>query len=532
MLELEGSLDLSSFPESEFESEETTHKAQQRESRVACGVGQQPKMTKTVGRNDLCPCGSGRKYKKCCRVSADEKDFQYRRWRQVEAGLIPELLAYALETLGPEAVEDAWSEFHGQAPDGDYDPETPMNSVFLPWFLFNWIHEMILPGSQDFLVTTIAASFLSEHSLSPEEENLIVSAIRSPYSLCEVLELTPGIGMTLFDLLRRVKYEVLECSASQSLRRGEIIYCSTTHLEGISSNIGTSPYALRPTAKRDILELRKWMIEESDAAELTEDHLVEFEADIRTLYLNTVTTMFRPPQLMNTDNDPLLPQKVHFDIESADLAFQVLKDLAEGVSENELRSEATLADGQVVKAEIPWFGGTKEARKKLGGPVLLGTMNIEDSKLVVSVNSSKRAKTIRRLVKKRLGNVAVYKTTLIEPIDSEAEKAWAAAAGTSKRAAAERSQRNEITGLISLSDVPPEVRLRLAETARQHWITWIDLPVPALNNMTPREAATTAEGRDLLESLLLYYEAHDDHPGENFMRPDISALRRELGMKV
>ena len=150
----------------------------------------------------------------------------------------------------------------------------------------------------------------------------------------------------------------------------------------------------------------------------------------------------------------------------------------------------------------------------------------------MSVNSSKRAKWCRRFVKKRLGNVAVYKTTLIEPIDSEVEKAWAAAAGTSKRAAAERSQRNEITGLISLSDVPPEVRLRLAETARQHWITWIDLPVPTLNNMTPREAATTAEGRDLLESLLLYYEAHDDHPSENFMRPDISALRRELGMKV
>lgn len=38
-------------------------------------------MTGKVGRNDPCPCGSGRKYKKCCQESFDEKDFHYRRWR-------------------------------------------------------------------------------------------------------------------------------------------------------------------------------------------------------------------------------------------------------------------------------------------------------------------------------------------------------------------------------------------------------------------------------------------------------------------
>ena len=52
-------------------------------------------MTGKVGRNDPCPCGSGRKYKKCCQKSFDEQDFHYRRWRGVEADLIPELFAYA-----------------------------------------------------------------------------------------------------------------------------------------------------------------------------------------------------------------------------------------------------------------------------------------------------------------------------------------------------------------------------------------------------------------------------------------------------
>ena len=48
--------------------------------------------------------------------------------------------------------------------------------------------------------------------------------------------------------------------------------------------------------------------------------------------------------------------------------------------------------------------------------------------------------------------------------------------------------------------------------------------------MTPREAAKTEEGRELLESLLLFYESRQDISSDNITNPDISALRRELGM--
>ena len=32
-------------------------------------------MTKKIGRNDPCPCGSGKKYKKCCINSSNDFDF-------------------------------------------------------------------------------------------------------------------------------------------------------------------------------------------------------------------------------------------------------------------------------------------------------------------------------------------------------------------------------------------------------------------------------------------------------------------------
>jgi hypothetical protein len=56
------------------------------------------------------------------------------------------------------------------------------------------------------------------------------------------------------------------------------------------------------------------------------------------------------------------------------------------------------------------------------------------------------------------------------------------------------------------------------------------MPVPALDNMTPREAALTPEGRDLLESLLLEYEIKTTDDPDNNAAPDIASLRRELGM--
>ena len=55
-----------------------------------------------------------------------------------------------------------------------------MNSVFMPWFLFNWIHETKPPDSAYFSETTIAGSFHGDHALSEDEEKLIMSAIQAP----------------------------------------------------------------------------------------------------------------------------------------------------------------------------------------------------------------------------------------------------------------------------------------------------------------------------------------------------------------
>jgi hypothetical protein len=396
------------------------------------------------GRNDPCPCGSGKKYKKCCLRSVEESEFEYRRQRQVEAGLIPRLLDYAFETLGPDSLADAWEEFNDYEPVEDFDPESPMNIVFMPWYIFNWIHEFKARGKQVF-ETTIGESFLKKHKnmLTADEETFLLSAIRCPYSLCEVVEVKPGVGMKLLDMFRRYEYEVVERMASQSLKRGDIIYCATTQVGEIRSNVSTSPFALRPTAKRDVLDLRKQIAAEVGDDTLTDFDLHEFEADIRCLYLDLLAQMLAPPELINTD--------------------------------------------------------------------------------------------------------VTYKTTLLEPIEPAIAEVWEKAKiGAADKSSFSRARAAAAGGGFGVSgdshspsdsalpsdiEESPELLGMMEEIAQRHWDSWFSLPVPALNDMTPREASKTSEGRDLLESLLLYYESHDDGSSDNPFKPDIPALRRELGLK-
>ena len=59
-----------------------------------------------IGRNDPCPCGSGKKYKKCCLATAQSQqveDLSYRRSRAAEQKLITRLLTHAVEVYGPTA---------------------------------------------------------------------------------------------------------------------------------------------------------------------------------------------------------------------------------------------------------------------------------------------------------------------------------------------------------------------------------------------------------------------------------------------
>src|SRR5258705_7812495 len=166
---------------------------------------------KSTGRNEPCPCGSGKKYKKCCLVSVAATDFEYRRQRQVEADLVRRLLENAAAVVDPNAILDAWIDFNDGFEDVEpFEPESPISMLFMPWFLFNWPYQEVAEDSGVLQQTTIAQSFLEFYraELSTEEFTFLEAADCLPYSLCEVIELKPGVGMVLRDLFTREEFQV------------------------------------------------------------------------------------------------------------------------------------------------------------------------------------------------------------------------------------------------------------------------------------------------------------------------------------
>lgn len=483
-------------------------------------------MTK-IGRNSPCPCGSGRKYKTCCLAAANASDFQFRLHRRLSSELIPRLIEFA--TDGSEFIEEAWIDFNGTEDVEPFDPEDIINQLlFMPWFLFNWELELDEASESEVSVITLAELFLVANAgqITTDQKDFLLSSVACPYTFCEAVDVRPGVGMTLFDLLRRIQYEVVERTASQTVKKGEIIYCATSEFRGFRSNVATGPHQLRPTAKRDVLELRKWIVNELGTETISSDHLLEFEDDIRLLYLDLVAEKLAPPTLVNYDGHRLVPQKLYFDIDSADEAFHKLKSLSEGVDEEDLLKDAVVENGSVKSVEFSWLGDTKKARKSVGGPVLLGSIMIDGQNLVIDVNSAERADTIRKIVEDRLAGHAVYKRSMIEPLDSQLSEMWQSASSGGSPISGSSSQTKQ-SGFPSLDD--PEIRSILAEKNRQHWESWFDEPIPALDHMTPHEAAKTEKGRDLLQSLLLEYENRGSAVDDIF-GPDITALRRKLGM--
>ena len=99
-----------------------------------------------IGRNDPCPCGSGKKYKKCClyKAAAPVASLARRKLRRVESELLPVLMKHAEQHYGPAALYEGWGEFtlwDDTPMDANTDPEVDM--LFVPWFLFKWTPDNI-----------------------------------------------------------------------------------------------------------------------------------------------------------------------------------------------------------------------------------------------------------------------------------------------------------------------------------------------------------------------------------------------------
>ncbi len=220
-----------------------------------------------VGRNELCWCGSGRKYKKC-HLGREQLPLAERvRW----------LYAKAVQ----QALQGDWSHLRGEVAYercryADDDPDAALAAVNDPLVL----DALLFEGGA-------LAEFLELRGwLLPDDERLLAEQwLLSERSVFEIEQVQPGQGVTVRDVRTGDRHEVQERTASCQLKPGQLVCAHVLPAVDTKQFFGgIEPVALHG---RDLLI-----------------GLLDDEPDPVTLVAQ-LSRRFAPPTLTNTEGDPL-----------------------------------------------------------------------------------------------------------------------------------------------------------------------------------------------------------------------------------
>jgi hypothetical protein len=477
---------------------------------------------KKTGRNDPCPCGSGKKHKHCCLKAAQPSDDSpWTRQRVASGRLAQEMMSFARRSFANDVL-DAWLDFNQEDSPIPLQDDIEEGQIFMPYFLFDWDPEAPSRrrGGQTGM-GKVAQTFVSMMgSRLPALESLILEqATTQPLSFYEVIRCDPGERLLLRDVLIGGETEVIERTASEQLRPGDLSYGQLCKLPEVTTLGRLAPLRISPRHKAAIVGLRGKLQKKiaRHQRELQASDLIRYREDIRTAYLNIRDAMRTPPRLTNTDGDPFVFHTLTFRVGSAHAGFEALAPLARGISKKELLGNAKLDDdGTLLSVEIPWLKQGNRTHKDWENTVL-GHIKIFGRSLVADVNSEKRAAKIRHEIEKRLGILVVHQRTVTQSPEALLNK--------QKRAGTAAGPEMSSEGISP----PPEENEQMQAEFQRRVENWIFQKVPALGGRTPLEAVGDPDGKEIVESLLLDWEQQTENIADaGAFHPDIDAIRQLL----
>ena len=329
------------------------------------------------GRNDPCPCGSGKKYKQCCLKTAQaqpEDEFLWRRIRRVIEGSPMQILEFTTAHFGKTALAEAWDDFMPHWDDEHDEPfaiDTPHMPVFMPWFFYEWTpdprHTSTKLEAQDGRTPGRAYLEKKARQFDPLLVRYIEQCCATPFSYYDVIEVRPGDGFTLRDIFTGAEISVSEQAGSRQSQAGDILFGKVVTIDSVSLLEACAPFMFPPMDKSAILKLRKKM--ERSKSPLTPERLREYRYDMLSLYHDITDRLLNPPmpQLQNTDGDQLLPHRLVYEIDSPRAAFDALSPLCLTEDAEALLAEADFdSRGELRSVEFSWQKRGQREKQILG----------------------------------------------------------------------------------------------------------------------------------------------------------------------
>jgi hypothetical protein len=454
-----------------------------------------------IGRNDPCPCGSGKKYKRCCLAKdqdaqtvdathTDEADAIPAAIHKVDERLVDQMIRYARRRFGIEWFDRAAADFD--------DPGMCIN-LFGCWAIYH----LNVEGK------SVADWFLGdrENQLSNTERTWLEAQQAAWLSIWEALEVEPGRSITLRDLLTGEERTVWEVTASKTIAHRDAVLARIVDHQGLSVLAGIHERSLPPEEAAEVIQRVRGRLRRKRAVPIDRLRDEKIGRYMIARWEESVAAFERrfqkPPRLTNTDGDDLLITIDHFGFEPGKRA-EIEKRLA------------SLEDVDPPQGDDPdpayIFLRPSSLEHRGMGHTVIGRAVVSQGKLRLETNSIARADALRKQIEKTVGplirhHAREHSDPIAELEDPDTRPR------TDKRDA-----------------LPPSVADRLIQEAKaKHYAEWADHPLPALNGKTPRAAVRTKAGREQVDLLIKSFENTEARSptGERF---DFTLIRKELGL--
>lgn len=427
---------------------------------------------RTPSRNDPCPCGSGKKYKRCCQGTAAARP---------SARTEPEFAQAALGHLHRRhrrAFEVTVDEFFGCIEDYELPELASGLQQMLEINLYEWAlaeGEISVGGSTKRVVDLLTSD--RGPRLSVEQRGALIELGKRPLRLYEVVATDPGASIVVRDVVQAPAepVEVRERTASRSLAVGDLIGLRLVRSQLDEAWILTG--AAYPLPRVWLQPLREEIrdIEErfhpNDVPALVSDSVIRS-------WLEHIDPS--PPSIVDrATGEAILLTTDHYRV----------------VDRANLLARLEAAPGLDGDAESGWRCVEDSTHR------VLWSARLKGDHFQVFSHTRSRGDENRAWFEEVLGDAVTF--TAREHTDPTSEA---------------------LSGGDSLStEEPPEVPPELwEELYRRNYSDWADAPIPALHDQTPREVVATETGRERVAELLLSYEHSERQQASSQGRPIVS----------
>jgi hypothetical protein len=478
-----------------------------------------------ISRNDPCPCGSGKKFKKCClpkkQESQEEPETYHNYCLKVVDSLRQKILRFMKKSGHDKFIKQAFSEYWRTLESGLEPPEFEENSYleFLEWY----IHDYLIPGHNQPIITI----YLNSNPKFPPEELQILQDWQDAYiSVFQVKDIDPGKGVVAEDIFSEEEFFLSDINLSIHINKWDIITFRKIKVlnEWQLSGAGGREH---PKSKENI---RSFVL----------DHFKNFKkqnpkADIATFlrahgYLlaqRRLTLQAKPPtipQLFTSSGEKLEFWEARYDLGDLSKAMDLLDheeefqqtdskeddlgnpidvfyDWLELNNSSEKIKETTTPGSMTLKSYFTSGPGMESHR-------ILGSVQLKPGQLLLTAQGKERFALGKQLIENLLNNLIKHRLDSVQSPESMLEE----------KAAGKPQQSND--------EIPEEIKKALLkEFYDKHYREWLDSSIPALDGKTPRKAIRSKEGKRKVEDLLREMEYLHN---ENDHAYDISWVRREL----